>query len=309
MASKAFTQTLLRLSGDRTVHKQVKSRIFELMSTWSNDMKYDPSLGIMGEAFQSLKLQEPSLQPPSKPQKKEISNSERKREEEELQMALALSLSDVSGMSQQHTAVQTLNVNNSNGDNYYSVENAYSSAPVANNAAIANLSAEPQERPTAATVSRVRALFDFTPSESGELAFRRGDVIIVLDSVYRDWWRGSLRGNTGIFPVNYVEVVPPPTVEEIAKEAEEEARIFAQSRNVEKLLGMLSVVGETDFADEELQTLYHQTVAIRPKLIQLIEKYSNKKDELISVNEKFIRARADYDRLMESSMSRYQRTD
>ncbi|KAF2088119.1 hypothetical protein K490DRAFT_64793 [Saccharata proteae CBS 121410] len=57
--------------------------------------------------------------------------------------------------------------------------------------------------------SRVRALFDLEPSEPGELRFRKGDIITVLDkSVYKDWWKGSLRGQTGIFPLNYVERLP-----------------------------------------------------------------------------------------------------
>lgn len=50
----------------------------------------------------------------------------------------------------------------------------------------------------------MRALYDFAPTESGELAFSKGDIIRVLDSVYEHWWRGELRGNAGIFPVNYV---------------------------------------------------------------------------------------------------------
>lgn len=52
-----------------------------------------------------------------------------------------------------------------------------------------------------------------------------------------------------------------------------------------------------------LQKLYHQTLAIRPKLIKLIEKYSQKKDDFTQLNEKFIKARRDYEALLESSMS------
>ncbi|TKA60163.1 hypothetical protein B0A55_11454 [Friedmanniomyces simplex] len=55
-------------------------------------------------------------------------------------------------------------------------------------------------------VREVRALYDFVPTEVGELAFRTGDTILVLESIYKDWWRGKLRGGeTGVFPVNYVE--------------------------------------------------------------------------------------------------------
>ena len=44
----------------------------------------------------------------------------------------------------------------------------------------------------------------FEPTEPGELAFEKGDIIKVVDRNYKDWWRGQLKGRTGIFPVNYV---------------------------------------------------------------------------------------------------------
>lgn len=53
-------------------------------------------------------------------------------------------------------------------------------------------------------VTRVRALYAFEPTEPGELAFEKGDIIKVVDRGYKDWWRGQLKGRTGIFPVNYV---------------------------------------------------------------------------------------------------------
>ena len=53
-------------------------------------------------------------------------------------------------------------------------------------------------------VTRVRALHTFEPTEAGELAFEKGDIIKVVDRNYKDWWRGQLKGRTGIFPVNYV---------------------------------------------------------------------------------------------------------
>lgn len=133
---------------------------------------------------------------------------------------------------------------------------------------------------TAATVSRVRALFDFQPSEPGELQFQKGDIIAVLESVYKDWWKGSLRGQTGIFPLNYVEKLQDPTREELEREAQMEAEVFAQIRNVEKLLALLSTSsqGGGDARDnDEITELYHSTLAIRPKLIELIGKYSQKK--------------------------------
>ena len=135
---------------------------------------------------------------------------------------------------------------------------------------------------TAATVSRVRALFDFQPSEPGELQFKKGDIIAVLESVYKDWWKGSLRGQTGIFPLNYVEKLSDPTQEDLQREAQMEAEVFAEIKNVEKLLTLLSTSNsELNVRDnEEITTLYHSTLAIRPKLIELIGKYSQRKGNL-----------------------------
>ena len=134
---------------------------------------------------------------------------------------------------------------------------------------------------TAATVSRVRALYDFQPSEPGELQFRKGDVIAVLASVYKDWWKGSLRGQTGIFPLNYVEKLSDPTEQDLQREAQMEAEVFGEIKNVEKLLALLSTSSSDLNArdNEEITTLYHSTLAIRPKLIELIGKYAQKKGE------------------------------
>ncbi|KAL2012287.1 hypothetical protein VTN00DRAFT_5005 [Thermoascus crustaceus] len=292
LASRSFTDALLRLANDRNTHQQVKSKILERMEEWSEMFSSNPEFGIMEQAYMKLKTQNPNLQPPSKPTKRQITELDRQKEEEELQMALALSIKD-KGATAPSTQPQTT---------------APSSSAPATQEQAAPSQVVPSGVPpgtTAATVSRVRALFDFQPSEPGELQFRKGDIIAVLESVYKDWWKGSLRGQTGIFPLNYVEKLPDPTPEELQREAQMEAEVFGQIKNVEKLLTLLSTSSsELNVQDnEEITTLYHSTLAIRPKLIELIGKYSQKKDEFTQLNEKFIKARRDYEALLEASMS------
>ncbi|XP_069808190.1 growth factor receptor-bound protein 2 isoform X1 [Dendropsophus ebraccatus] len=53
----------------------------------------------------------------------------------------------------------------------------------------------------------VQALFDFDPQEDGELGFRRGDFIQVVDNSDPNWWKGTCHGQTGMFPRNYVTPV------------------------------------------------------------------------------------------------------
>lgn len=226
LASRAFTDALLRLANDRNTHQQVKVKILERMQDWSDMFSKDADLGIMYDAYYRLKQNNPTLQPPSAPQKTGLTDVDRQKEEEELQMALKLSLQE----EERKKPV-------SNGP---SVAGPSSAAGPSTATAQAEPVPSHPTGTTAATVSRVRALFDFVPSEPGELEFKKGDIIAVLESVYKDWWRGSLKGRTGIFPLNYVEKLADPTPDELQREAQMEAEVFAEIKNVEKLLTLLS---------------------------------------------------------------------
>ncbi|KAM4530840.1 GRB2-related adapter protein 2a [Odontesthes bonariensis] len=57
--------------------------------------------------------------------------------------------------------------------------------------------------PQRASTLQVKALYDFAAEENDELGFCAGDVIEVLDHSDPSWWRGRLRGNSGLFPANY----------------------------------------------------------------------------------------------------------
>lgn len=50
---------------------------------------------------------------------------------------------------------------------------------------------------------QVKALYDFTAEEDDELGFCAGDIIEVLDRTDVSWWKGRLRGRSGLFPANY----------------------------------------------------------------------------------------------------------
>jgi signal transducing adaptor molecule len=57
LASRSFTEAMLRLAGDRNTHQQVKGKIVERMAEWAEMMRGDADLGIMEAAFMRLKTQ------------------------------------------------------------------------------------------------------------------------------------------------------------------------------------------------------------------------------------------------------------
>ncbi|GAA5814814.1 hypothetical protein MFLAVUS_008317 [Mucor flavus] len=284
ISSRSFTNTLTKLVHDKSIHAKVRTRILEFIQMCSFEFRADSTLGLMNEIYHSLRAEGIIFPSPQKP-KKEFTRSEldKQKEEEEFQLALALSLSESENRP------------------------AYKSS-AATPASTVTAAVKPIEE-SSPQISRVRALYDFQPTEQGELGFEKGDIIRVIESVYRDWWKGELRGKTGIFPVNYVEKIVDPSPSDLLKEASVENDVMNETRNIDRLLEMLSSTdprARDSFSDnEELQTLYNSTLSIRPKLVKLIEKYSLKKDELVALNEKFMQARTMYDGMLSNSIARY----
>ncbi|KAI0825711.1 hypothetical protein BC629DRAFT_1276656 [Irpex lacteus] len=344
IASRAFTQGLEKLIQDRNTHEKVRRRALSLIEEWAGDFEKDPTLGIMEECYTNLKSKGYRFDNQNEPPPPDRDDVLRRQEEEELQRVLEMSMHDKGGRDQwgqyslasggaggsgssSHLPQATSSSRAQPQPQTQPVYGGYvpSSSPALpsgnTSASVAAAAVPPASSYVSSSpapsvkstdsipvVTRVRALHTFEPTEAGELAFEKGDIIKVVDRGYKDWWRGQLKGRTGIFPVNYVEPLPEPTAAELAKEAEQEAAVFAQAANVDRLLQMLRQMdpAKDNLADnEEIQELYRSCMSVRPKIVKLIDKYSQKRADLVSMNETFVKARSIFDRMMEDSLARH----
>jgi signal transducing adaptor molecule len=180
------------------------------------------------------------------PSPKRSTYHEKEKEEEELQLALAISLSE----------------------NQHSRKDDTKASAVKHVWCIFTQ----EKRP----LFTVRALYDFNPSELGELALKKGDTVPVYDNTtYPDWWKGSNRGSVGIFPANYVEKISENLDHQTqVVDVDEISVILNQAKSVRELKKLISEsdpLNASPAANERLQFEYQKVVEMVPSII----KYAN----------------------------------
>jgi len=53
-----------------------------------------------------------------------------------------------------------------------------------------------------------RVDFDYEAQEEDELCMKKGDIITDVVEKTEGWWEGSIKGKRGLFPDNFVTVLP-----------------------------------------------------------------------------------------------------
>lgn len=287
IASTSFLhEFLVKKLGDRKLHKLIKFRIAEVIKQLNDSFSSDPSLKPIRDAYDTVKTRYSQYlkTPPSKPEKQELSFSERRSEEAELERALKLSVQEFEREKSYQKSSLDLkplpkvcaehqSSSQATKDNQPSQQNGKTTEELHDNAE--ELSA------TIANIKKVCALYDLISYEPDELSFKKGDIITVIESVYRDWWRGLLpNGLVGIFPLNYVTPVVSKSREELKRELSVEAALQdLELKKIEKLLALLSSNPDT-IAEDEVTVLYNDLIPLRGQLAHFIDKYSSRKDEL-----------------------------
>lgn len=312
IASTSFLQdSLIKRLGDRKLHKQVKFRVAEVIEQLNRSFKGDPSLKPIADAYNTVKSKYGQYlhSPPDKPTKQQITEQDKKQEEKELERALSLSVQEFereqnlkkSYLNSKPLPQTGLSANGRQQAQTGSVQLAQTSN-TSHVQDIQNL--ESTDTATIASVRKVCALYDLISYEPDELSFKKGEIITVIESVYRDWWRGMLpTGKVGIFPLNYVTPVVSKTPAELSRELSLESQLMdIELKKVDKLLAILS--SNPDFVNEdEVTQLYNDVIPLKSSLAKFIDKHSTRKDELRTLHDQVISETKMYNEFIDTIVS------
>jgi signal transducing adaptor molecule len=293
ISSRQFTSVLVKRLETETTHDLVKKKILELIHFCTETYRDEPTLGYMEDIRNRLSSQgysfkfEASLKATSAESPRGKESERERKEKEDLELAIALSLSEQASKSA--TA-------------HFKKQRGSISSPIT-----------PVAAKTPSILFKVKALYDFSGVERGELAFQAGDIISVTDSDYDDWWMGNLKGQSGLIPSNYVAKLDsnvdqegsgvsygvPASPNSISMPLDVEA-LFKESRKVDDLLRQLSALPPhvSPAENAEIQALYFQMLNLRPTLLTELGHYTLEKDHLLQLHGKLTHAQGTYDRLM-----------
>ena len=309
LSSKNFTTNVLyeKLISNSDVHITTRKETAKTVEKLSEIFSSDPSLKNMSDLYKKIQKKHPYLIESSKvvtskngpnvPQKTETHEGKKNAdydEEKMLEEALKLSLQEYEQTSKTPEATDTV------------VAHKRRSDVNSQNEQIQQADQRQQQPPA---INKVRALYDLQSSEEDELSFKKGDIIRVIEPVYKDWWRGSLNGKIGIFPVNYVVAIPEKTEQEKLREQKEEKFILDKKQKVDSLQAVLAEnkhnSPDTILQNEEITQLYGEVTPLRPGLTRMIGKYAYKKEELLRLNKVLNDSEKLYSSMMHQATSIY----
>jgi signal transducing adaptor molecule len=145
---------------------------------------------------------------------------------------------------------------------------------------------------------QVKVLYDFPGYEAGELRLSAGDVVDVIDATtFKDWWKGQKRDQIGIFPCNYVDLIPSAHIPE-------DVFILANRSKIVEFNGLAKKAVEAGLApgeQERLQKLHSEIMPLWSRIVKCLQESKKVHDQLLQSNDEFQRAIAKYHRLMEQS--------
>ncbi|KAH3679728.1 hypothetical protein WICMUC_000759 [Wickerhamomyces mucosus] len=272
IATKSFMGILKERAG--AVHQSVRIQIIEVLKQLYKSDQSDPSLRIVKDTYDELLKNYGSNSKPDVPKKQRTNQDD---DDDDLRRAIELSLKESQEKQEQIITQQKQQQQPQQQQQEQIITQQVQPQPIQKQ--------EPSPQPR--TFSKVRALYDSFPTDPSDLKFHKGDIITIIERVYKDWGKGSLNGVIGLFPFNYVTPIYDPTIEELIEQDQRTNQLLTVENDVNKLLSILDEVTRSKRFElmntEEFQTLFNNVMKVKPELKDIVLGLREKQNELMGL--------------------------
>uniref|UniRef100_A0A803XWY2 Spectrin alpha, non-erythrocytic 1 n=1 Tax=Meleagris gallopavo TaxID=9103 RepID=A0A803XWY2_MELGA len=122
----------------------------------------------------------------------------------------------------------------------------------------------------------VLALYDYQEKSPREVTMKKGDILTLLNSTNKDWWKVEVNDRQGFVPAAYVKKLDPAQSASRENLLEEQGSIALRQEQIDNQTLITKEVGSVSLRMKQVEELYHSLLELGEKRKGMLEKSCKK---------------------------------
>ncbi|XP_063100202.1 spectrin alpha chain, non-erythrocytic 1 isoform X1 [Cavia porcellus] len=122
----------------------------------------------------------------------------------------------------------------------------------------------------------VLALYDYQEKSPREVTMKKGDILTLLNSTNKDWWKVEVNDRQGFVPAAYVKKLDPAQSASRENLLEEQGSIALRQEQIDNQTRLTKEAGSVSLRMKQVEELYHSLLELGEKRKGMLEKSCKK---------------------------------
>ncbi|XP_059870022.1 spectrin alpha chain, non-erythrocytic 1 isoform X1 [Delphinus delphis] len=122
----------------------------------------------------------------------------------------------------------------------------------------------------------VLALYDYQEKSPREVTMKKGDILTLLNSTNKDWWKVEVNDRQGFVPAAYVKKLDPAQSASRENLLEEQGSIALRQEQIDNQTRVTKEAGSVSLRMKQVEELYHSLLELGEKRKGMLEKSCKK---------------------------------
>uniref|UniRef100_A0A8C6YFU0 Spectrin alpha, non-erythrocytic 1 n=1 Tax=Naja naja TaxID=35670 RepID=A0A8C6YFU0_NAJNA len=122
----------------------------------------------------------------------------------------------------------------------------------------------------------VLALYDYQEKSPREVTMKKGDILTLLNSTNKDWWKVEVNDRQGFVPAAYVKKLDPAQSTSRENLLDEQGSIALRQEQIDHQTFLTKEIGSVSLRMKQVEELYHSLLELGEKRKDMLEKSCKK---------------------------------